>query len=199
VSEKTAAEALREARERARLVASVPLLTITAEDWYRWSNTTVGPMGVALFAEIDALRAALAAEREAHAKTRESEADSDRVRERLAELLRGVANALKGPPPELTLWDWSDLPVVADTVKSERDEYLYMLEKHDLVDTVTDKVLAVAHQSIERSTALVVAAQAWLRALDRHDKEPGDDEAEFDFDLAEKRLRAAARALGVPR
>lgn len=30
--------------------------------------------------------------------------------DRLSQLLRGVADALKGPPPELTTWGWHDLP-----------------------------------------------------------------------------------------
>lgn len=33
---------------------------------------------------------------------------------RLTELLKGVAIALKGPEPELTMWDWSDLPELAE-------------------------------------------------------------------------------------
>ena len=39
--------------------------------------------------------------------------DADQTRARLAELLTGVANALKGPPGPLTLHDWSDLPALA--------------------------------------------------------------------------------------
>lgn len=42
--------------------------------------------------------------------------DSDALRERMAGLLTGVANALKGPPPDLTWHDWSDLPAVAERV-----------------------------------------------------------------------------------
>lgn len=37
----------------------------------------------------------------------------DALRDRLGELLTGVANALKGPPPELVWHDWSDLPRLA--------------------------------------------------------------------------------------
>lgn len=29
---------------------------------------------------------------------------------RMGDLLTGVANALRGPPPPLTLWSWHDLP-----------------------------------------------------------------------------------------
>lgn len=63
-------------------------------------------------------------------------ADETRTRERLHELLRGVAVAIRGPEPELTMWSFHDLPeraknlvaevsrlraLVADT-KHERDE-----------------------------------------------------------------------------
>lgn len=67
-----------------------------------------------LCASHEALRAALA--------TAEAERDeSDAVREMMSPLLTGVANALKGQPPPLTLHDWSDLPAVAATVKASRD------------------------------------------------------------------------------
>lgn len=36
---------------------------------------------------------------------------------RLSELLRGVADALNGPPPPLTWWDWSDLPEKATAAR----------------------------------------------------------------------------------
>lgn len=37
-------------------------------------------------------------------------ADSDHTMQRMSALLTGVAAAIKGPPPPLTLHDWSDLP-----------------------------------------------------------------------------------------
>lgn len=41
----------------------------------------------------------------------EAEADdSDKLRNRMAQLLTGVANALRGQPPNLTTWSWHDLP-----------------------------------------------------------------------------------------
>jgi hypothetical protein len=39
--------------------------------------------------------------------------EGDALRERMADLLTGTANALKGDPPPLTWHDWSDLPAVA--------------------------------------------------------------------------------------
>lgn len=36
--------------------------------------------------------------------------ENNALRERLAGLLAGVALALRGPPPPLTLWSWHDLP-----------------------------------------------------------------------------------------
>lgn len=37
-------------------------------------------------------------------------------RDKMATLLRGVANGLLGPPPELVMWDWSRLPELAHQV-----------------------------------------------------------------------------------
>jgi hypothetical protein len=39
--------------------------------------------------------------------------EGDALRERMAGLLRGVANALKGPPAELSSHSWHDLPEIA--------------------------------------------------------------------------------------
>lgn len=44
--------------------------------------------------------------------------ESDGVREKLAALLTGVANALRGDPPELVVWDWSDLPKRAKDLRA---------------------------------------------------------------------------------
>jgi hypothetical protein len=44
--------------------------------------------------------------------------DDDALRDRLAALLTGVAAGLKGPPPPLTLHDWSDLPAKAEAARS---------------------------------------------------------------------------------
>jgi hypothetical protein len=49
--------------------------------------------------------------------------ECDALRTRLSELLTGVAAGLKGPPPPLTLHDWSDLPVKAMHTATERDHY----------------------------------------------------------------------------
>lgn len=48
--------------------------------------------------------------------------ESDALRERMAGLLTGVANALKGDPGPLKMHDWSDLPTVAASVVAERDQ-----------------------------------------------------------------------------
>jgi hypothetical protein len=47
--------------------------------------------------------------------------ENDDLRRRLAELLTGTANALKGKPKPLHSHDWSDLPAVAAKVVNERD------------------------------------------------------------------------------
>lgn len=46
-------------------------------------------------------------------RLRESEDEYAVLCDRLSELLTQTAEALKGPPPPLTMHDWSDLPAVA--------------------------------------------------------------------------------------
>lgn len=41
---------------------------------------------------------------------REAKTENEALRERMAELLTGVAVALRGPEPPLTRWSWHDLP-----------------------------------------------------------------------------------------
>lgn len=48
-------------------------------------------------------------------------ADSDTTMQRMSVLLTGVAAAIKGPPPPLTLHDWSDLPARAAELVTQRD------------------------------------------------------------------------------
>lgn len=48
----------------------------------------------------------------------EESEDDDTLRNRLAALLKGVAAGLKGPPPPLTQWDWSDLPARAEQARA---------------------------------------------------------------------------------
>ena len=54
-----------------------------------------------------------------------------RLNDRLAALLTGVANALKGDPTgTLMLHNWSDLPAVAAKLKLERDEARAQFDRH---------------------------------------------------------------------
>jgi hypothetical protein len=54
---------------------------------------------------------------EVNATRDEKNADEEAAtRERLSELLTGVANAFKGEPPELTSWSWHDLPELAEKI-----------------------------------------------------------------------------------
>lgn len=51
-------------------------------------------------------------------------AECDRISDRMRELLTETAAALKGPPGELMMHDWSDLPAKAVELKAERDQAL---------------------------------------------------------------------------
>jgi hypothetical protein len=53
---------------------------------------------------------------------RQDNIDACGLIQRQGELLRGVANALKGPPPELTTWSHHDLPEVAAELKAKVQE-----------------------------------------------------------------------------
>lgn len=55
--------------------------------------------------------------------------EADVLRERMGNLLTGVANALKGDPGPLVLHDWSDLPAHAARVCAERDQLAGTLQK----------------------------------------------------------------------
>ena len=70
--------------------------------------------------------------RELEAKVASQEQDLGEYHQtltRLSDLLTRTANALKGPPPELTSWDWSDLPEVAQkTVEGMRSIKSGLLE-----------------------------------------------------------------------
>jgi hypothetical protein len=43
--------------------------------------------------------------------------------DRQADLLNRVAVALKGPEPELTSWDWSDLPEIAEKLRGGKPNW----------------------------------------------------------------------------
>lgn len=60
--------------------------------------------------EIDSLRARVA-ELEAE------RTDDDALRERMADILKRTAVALRGPEPPLTAWSWHDLPERAAAAK----------------------------------------------------------------------------------
>ena len=59
--------------------------------------------------EIERLRAALAAQAEAHAAEGGS-AESEQLRETMADILSRTAVALRGTPPPRRRWGWHDLP-----------------------------------------------------------------------------------------
>lgn len=62
----------------------------------------------------------------------EESEDDDRLRNRLAALLTGVANGLKGQPAPLSSHDWSDLPVKAETARAEIKDLHYQLAAETL-------------------------------------------------------------------
>lgn len=101
------------------------------------------PTTEALTAECEALRlkVKLAEEQAEHNKAeagrigelaRVAQADineTDAVNSYLSELLKAIATALKGPPPDLVWHDWSDLPLLAGQLRGERDHLQSEVER----------------------------------------------------------------------
>lgn len=46
--------------------------------------------------------------------------DSDRLNDRMSDILHRTANALHGGPPKSGLWSWHDLPELAKEARCER-------------------------------------------------------------------------------
>lgn len=91
----------------------------------RWADVTPGSLGeswvrsyalsdiLALFEILDKLWDKVELLRTERKTALDDVDEYDTTNRRLSELLTGVANVLKGPPPELTLHSWHDLPEVA--------------------------------------------------------------------------------------
>ena len=98
-------------------------------------------------------REAAAELRRLHADAEESEA----LRERLSELLRNTAIALRGPEPELTRWSWHDLPELAAALKAQRDALLEALKlAADFLEHSTE--FRLGHPGFEQAQAKARAA-----------------------------------------
>ncbi len=59
---------------------------------------------------------------------REELADEERLREKLADLLKRTAIAMKGPEPPLIMWDWSDLPEGAAILRKLALAFLTLID-----------------------------------------------------------------------
>lgn len=122
-----------------------PLLREVADAW-SYALMDCERKRQALLAEVDKsarfLRdlhdSLLTAERQARriAELEEGSADEDELRFRMAGLLTGTANALKGAPKPTYSHDWSDLPKVATALQADLllamftiDRALYWLHK----------------------------------------------------------------------
>lgn len=102
-----------------------------------------------------ALRHEIIAElRRLHAESLEAEA----LREKMSDILRRTANALKGEPDELTLHSWHDLPEVAMTLRYEVDAMAAIKEERDALQAS----MVETRKSLENT---VNAAVMWLSLL----------------------------------
>jgi uncharacterized coiled-coil DUF342 family protein len=70
----------------------------------------------------------LLAERDA---LRVEEDDMHAVLQRLSDILTRTVEVIKGPPPELTMWGWHDLPDLVDALKAERDAWKHKADLYE--------------------------------------------------------------------
>lgn len=109
---------------------------------------------------------AIATERARADALRAELGESDAVRERLAELLKQTAVALRGEPPPLTSWSWHDVPERAAaaiaaidvmqraaSINAERADALEAALLHTLrMEELTDSDKAVIRALLEKKT-----------------------------------------------
>jgi hypothetical protein len=116
---------------------------------------------------------------------REDVAASGALLDRQSALLTGVANALRGRPPELTHWSHHDLPQLAADLAAyaqhEADAMSDALARADSAEAALTRVRELADEW-SRMEERVVVAMLILRALDpaspatRPSPAPADDE-----------------------
>jgi hypothetical protein len=87
-------------------------------------------------------------------------AESDRAYQLFPPLLKGVCDALKGPPPPLVSYDWSDLPAVAARIVAERDTAVAEVARLSaLLDRVHDLWKVGGYVSPSATEALATIAK----------------------------------------
>lgn len=99
------------------------------------------------------------------AELRQELDEDNRLRERLAALLTGVANALRGEPEPLHAHSWHDLPERARAAVAERDslrDVALALRQHLALFCGPDD--AIAQALFERADAVICGAGAVLKA-----------------------------------
>lgn len=106
--------------------------------------------------------------------------EETKVRERLAELLEGVADGLKGKAPPGVFHDWSDLPSLATSLR-EKNKVLQeerrtelqtvsqlMIDKDNLTDKVTElqkafDAVTLRNADLERNNEALEARVKFLQ------------------------------------
>lgn len=114
-----------------------------------------------------AVASAIAAERE------QTKAESDATRQQMLKLLTGVAAALRGDPPPLTLWSWHDLPdraaaAVAAIADERSRRFCIAGEKHALL--VENHRLKAELSALREQYAEAVRALDYYRAAFRRER-----------------------------
>lgn len=73
-------------------------------------------------------------------------AEPDALREKMSDILRRTAIALKGEPGEMTLHSWHDLPEVAMTLRYEVDAIAAIKEERDALQSENAELWADAER-----------------------------------------------------
>lgn len=154
------------------LLVDTPHSVLARDGEVSWCDSQVFPFDVKYVRadEIDRLReqwadaearnvtlATVQRERdELRARVAELEAerdDDDALRERMADILKRTAIALRGPEPPLTAWSWHDLPERAAAAIASID--LFQRVAHNLADPRVD-VDAISDDLIDEATAAFI-------------------------------------------
>lgn len=133
--------------------------------------------------------AAAAALRRLHAEL----VESDALREKMSDILRRTANALKGEPDDLTLHSWHDLTEVAMTLRYEVDAIAAIKEERDALRSENAALWADAERyrwlaKYGRSTSARRGGR-WSIAIEGPC--PKSHNSEVDFDAAIDAARGA--------
>lgn len=112
----------------------------------------------------------LATARETIRQREEDLTDSERIREKMRDILTATANALKGDPGDLKMHDWSDLPKLVREQAQEierQEERVQMFAALHLAVEERERIALQHITALERRVRELEAAQRWVSIEER--------------------------------